>query len=365
MIVRLNIRFLLLFCIIAITSHAQSEQFTALNIGDPAPPLRVREWIKGAPVQSFEKGKVYVLEFWATWCIPCIAGMPHLSELARKYKDQVTVIGMDIQEIKATSLGRIKAFVDSMGNRMDYNVAAEDSNFITEGWLHAAGERMIPNAFVVDAEGRVAWIGYPTKLDNVLPEILNNTWDIKGAFQKREEQRRLAALDHAAIDTLFTYMDNPKKKDSALIVIDEMVKRNPKLKYATVVGANTFSLLLEKNPHKAYEFGKTMMETRVYEDPPYNLLINYIEERSGKLNFPAEIYELGAAAYQAQIDQYPASKEDSRMYHKMAGMYWRANNKSKAIEAEQKAIEILKSKKDFSKADLTAYESRLQQYKNM
>src|SRR3569833_317608 len=120
---RLNIQLLPLFCIIAVITHAQSDQSPLLIIGDPAPPLRVREWLKGTPVQSLEKGKVYVVEFWATWCIPCIAGMPHLSDLARKYKDNVTVIGIDIYESKARPVKsdkKVKAFVDSFGNLMDF-----------------------------------------------------------------------------------------------------------------------------------------------------------------------------------------------------------------------------------------------------
>ena len=83
---RPNFQLLLLLCVIAIATRAQNEQHPSLNIGDPAPPLRIREWIKGEPVQGFEKGHVYILEFWATWCRPCIAAMPHLSALAEKRK---------------------------------------------------------------------------------------------------------------------------------------------------------------------------------------------------------------------------------------------------------------------------------------
>jgi len=52
-------------------------------------------------------------------------------------------------------------------------------------------------------------------------------------------------------------------------------------------------------------------------------------------------------------------------YKNMADMYWRAKNKLKAIGAMQKAIEGLKSQKDFSAPDLEAFEFQLQQYKNM
>src|SRR5687768_3001133 len=72
-----------------------------LKVGDPAPPLVAAKWIKGTPVAEFEQGKVYVVEFWATWCGPCRANMPHLSELARRYKGKATVLSFDVQELIA------------------------------------------------------------------------------------------------------------------------------------------------------------------------------------------------------------------------------------------------------------------------
>jgi hypothetical protein len=58
---RLNVQLLLLLLMMAMTTHAQTVQSPSLNIGDPAPPLRVREWLKGAPVRQFQKGHVYVV----------------------------------------------------------------------------------------------------------------------------------------------------------------------------------------------------------------------------------------------------------------------------------------------------------------
>lgn len=369
---RFNFQLLLLLSVITVTSHAQNEQSPTLNIGDPAPPLRVREWIKGTPIKRFEKGQVYVLEFWATWCHPCIASMPHLSALAREYKDKVTILGIDIHENKTTSIKQVKAFVDSMRNRMDYLVATQDSNFMDFDWFQASGERGIPNSFVVDAEGRLAWIGHPKDIDEALRKIVNNDWDIKAALAERKESKRLAALDDSLGSELNMYIGGAAKgdlgkPDSALLLINEIVKKEPKLKYAPSIAFKTFSFLLITNPHKAYEYGKIALVTPTYEDPPYGLMIGAIDWYSKKLNLPAEIYELGAEAYQAKIDNYGmfGNMNIPNSYNKMADMYWRAKNKSKAIEAMQKAIEALKSEKEFSKTDLAAYQSRLQQYRKI
>jgi thiol-disulfide isomerase/thioredoxin len=368
---RFIFQLLLWSCIMTITVHAQEFRSSSLEIGDPAPPLRVRDWLKGAPVKKFENGKVYVVEFWATWCAPCKAAMPHLSALAHQYMESVTVIGIDIYENKITSKGKIKAFVDSMGERMDYRVATQDSNFIVSDWMDASGatNKGIPKAFIVNAEGKLAWIGEPSDLAGILPKIIHNTWDIKEALAKRTLEKRLQELDDSASYELMSYRGDPEKPDdlgnpdSALLVINEILGQEPRLKYAPRIAFHTFSSLLKTNSHKAYEYAKVAMVTYTYDDPPYDVIIGVIELYSSKLNLPAEIYQLGAEAYQAEIDQipYPEIVDISKLYSKMAEWYWRANDKSKAIDAQQKAIEALKSK---NATEMAEFESRLQQYKN-
>ena len=71
------------------------------ELGDPAAPLQIAEWVKGKPVDlAADKGKkIFVVEFWATWCGPCRASIPHLTEMQKKFKDKnVVFIGVSVWE---------------------------------------------------------------------------------------------------------------------------------------------------------------------------------------------------------------------------------------------------------------------------
>ena len=65
-----------------------------LSIGDPNPGLKLAKFVKGEEVTAPLKDDVTVVEFWATWCGPCRAGMPHISELQREYGDTVRFVGV-------------------------------------------------------------------------------------------------------------------------------------------------------------------------------------------------------------------------------------------------------------------------------
>ena len=66
---------------------AGEEHQRILTVGDLAPAIDVTHWVKGKPLKGFEPGHVYVVEFWATWCAPCRAVIPHMSDLQEQYED--------------------------------------------------------------------------------------------------------------------------------------------------------------------------------------------------------------------------------------------------------------------------------------
>jgi len=246
------------------------------------------------------------------------------------------------------SIKKVRDFVDSMGNKMDYHVAKEDSNFMEKEWLEASGNPGIPQTFVVNREGKLAWIEHPKDIDTVLPKIVSNDWDIREELAKRNSHRHIKELDDSLNNELMKYRGDSRPKDfgkpdSALFVINEMIKKEPKLKYAPFTVFNTLYLLLKTKPKNAYAYGKEVM-IGANDDEVYDMIVSVIEISSKESTAPPEIYRLGTEAYQALIDHipYPEIVDLYKYYYKMAEWYLRANDKAKTIEALQKAIEIMK-----------------------
>ena len=177
----------------ASVAATDAAKVSTLNVGDRAPLLQPAKWLKGVPIPTFEKGHIYVVEFWATWCGPCKANIPHLTELAQKYQGKVDVIGVDIWESddpKINTLPKVTAFVQSQGSHMVYHVAADTlDGRISNAWMKPAGENGIPTAFIIGKDGRIAWIGNPALgLAAALPQIIDDKFDVTAARALRDHQ---------------------------------------------------------------------------------------------------------------------------------------------------------------------------------
>jgi thiol-disulfide isomerase/thioredoxin len=155
----------------------------AADLGGPAPALRIAEWIKGQPLDLAKgKGKqIFVVEFWATWCPPCRASIPHLTGLQKKFKDKgVVVIGVSDEKLSV-----VKPFVQKMGDKMDYAVALDKERKTSEAYLEAFDISGIPHAFVVDKEGRLVWHGHPMgELEATLQALVDGKFDLERAKKR-------------------------------------------------------------------------------------------------------------------------------------------------------------------------------------
>lgn len=324
-------------------------QPSLLQIGDPAPPIRAAEWLKGEPVVSFEAGHVYVVEFWASWCVPCIAGMPHLSELQRLHEGDVTIIGMNIWEepdVAAEWMSRRGVEL------MDYAVALQSGEEMETLWMDAAGQRGIPTAFIVDGTGMIVWIGHPNDLDHPLASVIQGDWDHEayrdafesGAALERRQRAAISEFEVTAKAAIEPYMEAVEAKD--LDAIDEtatvlIALRPPGQIAGDLFGGSVHRMLtggraeltisfmkknlgaIEDSPEQLVQFGRAIVLDDLFEGARDADLAIVMLNRASELSENADAATLGllarahvlkAAQLQRQaVEHTPEASRESRV----------------------------------------------------
>lgn len=187
----------------AATAKAEPQ---ILTIGSKAPELDIEFWISDRDgtlphVTSFEKGKVYVVEFWATWCGPCIGVMPHLAESQAKHiEDGVQFISVTIEDMETIEKFLPQEYPGGEGITFAeltnaYCLTADPDESVFRDYMEASGLSGIPKAFVVGKTGEIEWIGHPTAIDEPLEQILADKWDREPLRKRlkvtREHQQKL------------------------------------------------------------------------------------------------------------------------------------------------------------------------------
>ncbi len=131
--------------------HSQ-QQFKP---GSPAPAIKIYKWINKTPNVKTLNGKTIILEFWATWCRPCIKTIPHLNDLVNKVaNDSVIFISITKEDPQ-----KIEKFLEI--NEINSYVAIDFNGITNKNYKI----KFIPRAYVIDSNGLIVWEGHPANLN--------------------------------------------------------------------------------------------------------------------------------------------------------------------------------------------------------
>jgi len=171
----------------------------ALDVGQMAPPLAIDKWIQGRPIDlQKEKGsRIFMVEFWATWCPPCKASVPRLNTMQKQYEKDLTIIGVTAEDDRGNTTATVKRFVKEQGSNMSYTVAMDDGMRTSLAYMGDAQVIGIPYAFLVARNGMVAWQGSPLDpaLDEVIASLISGEFDLDAAKVAGQVEQRFQALN--------------------------------------------------------------------------------------------------------------------------------------------------------------------------
>jgi thiol-disulfide isomerase/thioredoxin len=309
---------------VSVTANAQK-----LSVGDPSPGLKVSKWIKGDPVTAPLKDKVHVVEFWATWCGPCRVGMPHISELQNKYKDEVAFIGVTREDEKTVRgfLGKKATTGGTWDDVIQYRLALDEGDWTNTNYMRAAGQNGIPCAFVVGREGIIEWIGHPARIDEPLEKIVSGTWDREEAVaqmkQQQAMQQSMMKLSAALQKSDF---------DGALAMVDEM---ETSLGKSVNTGLYRMTILERAGRvEQATEVRGSVIE-QAWEDSQLLNQIAWNTARTGKGNDADLQLALKAATRASELKE----GKDAAILDTVARVYYVMGDLDSAIAWQEKAVQ--------------------------
>jgi tetratricopeptide (TPR) repeat protein len=258
-----------------------------------------------------------------------------VSELQHTYADQgVVVIGVNVWE---RDLALPEPFVQKQGDRMGYRVAMEitekgqaKGKMATE-WLAAAGRNGIPCSFIVDKQGKIAWIGHPVAMDGPLAKVVAGTFDIA---QQAKDDEAVAQLQKE-----FSEAARAKDYEKAIGLIDQILTYQPGM--ALYMQGTKINFLYQKGDYIAANTQVAQLAaTDVAKDPMRATSLAYTmlaapDVQKVDLDLMMKLAEAGAA----KLKEDPSGVLAANTL--LAKAYAAKKDFAKAIEHQQKVVEAL------------------------
>ena len=329
-----------------------------LGVGMKAPNLDQVNWVKGDKIAAWQPGQVYVLDFWATWCGPCKATIPHINETAKKYRDQgVNVIGVAIWP--KPNMVPTADFVAEKGDEMDYLIAEDKDGATAKAFMESSLSFGIPTLMVIDRKGEIAWIGHPMKLGGTLEQIIAGTDDRAAAVKADADRRAEAAVEMEGMQIAsairnYDKLDVDTAKQLLPICEKQLAAQpgNPQAAY------NKYMLLAKIGPKEtASAYGQQIVAGPLKDNAMgLNLLAWGIVDPAAKLTREQRDVEVAMAAA-ARADEL-TKHADASIIDTLARAHFWKGDLGQAISLQEKAVAAAKSSEEKAQLQTTLDEYR-------
>jgi thiol-disulfide isomerase/thioredoxin len=155
---------LVTLCVFLAASGAKAQPENDL-INHPAPPIIFQQCLNKQVAPDFYKGKILVIDFWATWCAPCIAGFPHFNKLAETFQNKDVVFATLTDEPAQTAQRFFKRTKKQL-----YGLKLIDT---TKANSKAFKAFYIPYCVVIDQDNIIKWAGDGGELtDSIILRVI-------------------------------------------------------------------------------------------------------------------------------------------------------------------------------------------------